>query len=47
MQQAKISHRLDSSDPRDKVNLADDGALCLDAVQLLRTDVEEIIEHRD
>jgi hypothetical protein len=31
MQHAKISHRLDSSDPRDEVNLADDGALCLDA----------------
>jgi hypothetical protein len=26
------------------VNLADDGALCLDAVQLLQTDVEEIID---
>jgi hypothetical protein len=26
------------------VNLADDGALCLDAVQLLQTDVEAIID---
>ena len=42
MQHAEISHRLDSSNPRDEVNLADDGALCLDAVQLLQTDVEEI-----
>ena len=32
MQHAEISHRLDSSNPRDEVNLADDGALCLDAL---------------